>query len=121
MDFRYRHVSEAHRVSDVINSNRRFEPENFNANLHMQPDLFRIDQRGRKKSWISKNGFIVKKNTGIPDINIEANERRMSVNLAQTMSHKSKMYEPYTKISNMGGRKDSVASSQSPLGHTFSS
>lgn len=75
-------MSEAHRVSDAIKSQRRFEPEMFNANLHMQPDLFRIEQRGRKNTWLNKKGFLVTKNTGIPDINIETAERRMSVNFA---------------------------------------
>jgi hypothetical protein len=59
MDFRHKSVSEAHRISDAIKSYRRFEPEGFNANLNMQPDIFRIDQRGRKKTWMNKKGFLV--------------------------------------------------------------
>ena len=61
----------------------------FNANLHMQPDLFRIEQRGRKKTWINKKGFLVAKNAGIPDINIKADKKSDDV---------SKTFEPYVKL-----------------------
>ena len=58
----------------------------YNANMGVQPDLFRIDQRGRKKNWVGKKGFLVKKNHGVPDIQTENKTAR------------SKMYEPYTML-----------------------
>ena len=38
-------ASEMHRVQEKLKSNRRFEPEFFNANRLVQPDLFRIEKR----------------------------------------------------------------------------
>ena len=81
----------------------------FNANLHMQPDLFRIDQRGRKKTWVSKKGFLVGKNAGIPDINLNNDKK----------SDNSKIHEPFVKLGYTGGKsiadkRESIQDSQSP-------
>lgn len=67
--FRYRPISEIHRVQDTLKSYRRFEPESFNAGRMVQPDLFRIEQRGTKSKWQSPKGFVVGKTAGIPDTN----------------------------------------------------
>jgi len=53
-------VSEMHRVQEKLLSNRRFEPEFFNANRLVQPDLFRIEKRHTSHQWVDKNSrFIV--------------------------------------------------------------
>ena len=52
-------VSEVHRVMDTLKSNRPFEREVFNANMMVQPDLFRIEMRNTKHKWMSPQGFNV--------------------------------------------------------------
>jgi hypothetical protein len=100
--FRHRAVSEVHRISDAIKSYRRFEPEMYNANLSVQPDLFRIDQRKKKQFWLNKKGFTVSRNHGIPDINLSK----------MKMSQQSKFHEPYHMASNasMRGKRESRVS-----------
>lgn len=44
--FHFRAISEVHRVADVLNGNRPFEREVFDAKRMVQPDLFRLEMRG---------------------------------------------------------------------------
>ena len=58
MFFSFRAVSEIDRVGDILNSNRPFEHEAFDAKRMDQPDLFRLEMRGQKHKWMSPRGFI---------------------------------------------------------------
>lgn len=55
--YRFKPMSEVHRIYDTVKGNRRFEPEMFNANRLAQPDQFRIEQRNTKDRWMTDKPF----------------------------------------------------------------
>ena len=122
-------------MQEKVDNQRPFEPEQFNANMMVQPDLFRIWARHQEHKWISTDRFKVTKNdetmrspNATDRVNLDTltqhsrnmagtmDKSMMTSNLGEkdldllddlnaTITHHSKKYEPYAKIKLAGRDK----------------